>query len=117
MRFRDLLGPALVPALDLGEPCEELPDRKVGRALRCVIVKIGGLALHQLGLATHLVEVEARVPPGGAPAQEAAHVLAPDRREVFAETLAIEIVERIAVAALFLCHVVEDGSRSFVIGP
>ena len=59
----DLLGALLVPALDLGELGEELARRDVGRLACRLVVEIRGLALHELGLGAHLVEIEVRAPP------------------------------------------------------
>ena len=45
-----------------------------------------------------------------------AHVLAPDRRQVLAEALAVESVERFAMAALLLGHVLENVRGGVEIG-
>ena len=111
MRCGEFLGLLLVAALDLGEMHEEFAHGDVPRLLGGAVVKISRLHLHHLGLAAHAVEVEIGAPPEGPPLEEAAHILAPDRRQVLAEFFAIEPVERIPVLALLQGHGVEEHGR------
>ena len=105
-----------MPALDLGELGEQLAHGDVQGLLGGLVVEARRLQLHDLRLAAHPVEIEMGAPPDGAALQEATHVLAADRRQMLAETGAIESVEGVAMVPLFLGHAVEDLGGSGEVG-
>ena len=108
----------LVAALDLGEAHEQLAHGDVRRLLGGELVEIRRLQLHELGLAAHAVEVEIRISTRGArrlrkPRTSSRRIGGRCSPKLFAE----EPVERVAVAALLLGHVVEEAGRGGKVGP
>ena len=103
--------------LDLGQVDQELPDARVGHLLGGLAVEVGGLLLQLLGPPPHRLDPERLGQPDRLAAHEAAHVLAPDQRDVLAEPLAVEVDQHPPMAALFLGHVVEHLGRRGIAFP
>ena len=85
-----------------------------GHLLGGLAVEVGGLLLQLLRPPPHRVEPERLGQPDRLPAHEAAHVLAPDQRDVLAEPLAEQLDQHPAMAALLLGHGVEHLGRGRV---
>ena len=91
-----------------GELDQQLPHRGVARVFRRLAVIALGLEFHVLGELAHLLQPErAHQPQRLLGMQEALDVLAADQRQIFAEFLAVEVVEHGAVVHLLFGHLVE----------
>ena len=112
MVWLKLVRQAFVAGFGFGEFDQQLPHRGVARGFRRLAVVALGLEFHVLGELAHVLEAErARQPQRLLGMQKALHVLAADQRQIFAEFLAVEVVEHGAVVHLLLGHLVEDLGR------
>ena len=109
-------GMSLVSGLDVGEVAEQLAHAGVGGARRGAAIEVGGFLFHRFGALAHGVDVEGLAHPHRLAADEAAHVVAADQRNVLAETLAEEVDQHLAMAVLLLGHALEHlgGGREIV---
>ena len=97
--------------LDVGEIAEQCAHGGIGAARRGAAVEVRRLILHGAGAVAHGVDVEGRGQPDRPSPDEAAHVLAPDERDVVAEAFAIDLEQAAAMLVLLLGHADEDARR------
>ena len=98
--------------LYVGEIVEELAQRGVARAGGGAAIEIDGLRFHGFGALAHRVDIVALRQPDRLAADEAAHIVAPDERDVLAEASAVHVEQHLAVAGLLRRHLREHGRRS-----
>jgi len=109
--LRDHRSLLFVPALRLRQMHEELAQRDLSRLRGGAFVETGCLHLHHRHLLAHALQRQAARQPHRLAAEKAAHVLTADRRQVLAETLAVQLIQIGPVPALLRRHVVENVRR------
>ena len=100
--------------LDLGQIDQQLADAGVADLLGGLAVEVRRLLLELLGAPPDRIQAQRLGQPDRLSAQEAAHVLAADQRDVLAEALAEQLDQHPPMAALLLGHLVEHLGRGRV---
>ena len=97
-----------VALLFLGEIAEQAAHADILGLFGGFRIELLGLLLHGLDFLADDVERQVLHQPDRTAAKEALDVLAADRRQVLAEALLVGLEQAMAVAALFLGHLLED---------
>src|SRR5690606_26800452 len=95
----------------LSKLIEQLPGGGVARAFGCSDVEVVGLPLHLLGLGSDLFYAQRAHEPIGLALVVTPDVLTPDEGYAFAETAALKVARRIAMAFLLSCRSLKDPGR------
>jgi hypothetical protein len=107
-----LFGTVLVTALLLGQVIEQLADAGVLGAAGRLFIEAARLHFHGGGFFAHGIEAQRFGEPDRAPMHEAAHVIAADQGNVFAELALVKFDQAAPVAGFFLPHAVEHLRRA-----
>src|SRR5579863_1338898 len=105
--FFDGFGGGVMLALDFREVAQKFASGSIGNLLQSALVKAFCFQFHDLGLLAHLVDTERADEPFRAALDETFYVLAPNQRDVIAETLLIKVNQALAMTGLFGLHVLE----------
>jgi hypothetical protein len=101
-----LLGEVFVLVLCGGKFGQQRADRVIFRRLRGPPVEARGFELHLFGEFSGGIERQRTVEPDRPARHKALNVLAPDQRKKVAEFLAMQLQQAVAMADLFLGHLV-----------
>ena len=101
----------LMPLFSQRQVTQQLARPGIRRLFGGFKIKPVGLRLHLLGHGAHLFQPQGPDEPVGLALVVAAHMLAPDQRDGFAESLPVHLDQAPSVLALLRRHVVEDLRR------